>query len=77
MFAAAGLVVINKVDLLPYVDFDRDKCAAYARSINPGVNMLTLSATTGDGIAQWYDWITVRANISSTAAMPRGSVDKT
>ena len=60
MFAAAGLVVINKLDLLPYVDFDLEKCAGYARSINPGVNILTLSATTGEGVPAWYDWITLQ-----------------
>ena len=77
MFAAAGLVIINKSDLLPYVDFDLDKCAAYARSINPGVNILTLSATAGDGIAEWYDWIAVRANMITGSRMSQGSVDKT
>jgi len=77
MFAAAGLVIINKSDLLPYVDFDLDKCAAYARSINPGVNILTLSATGGDGIADWYDWIAVRANKITASRMSQGSVDKT
>ena len=43
------LVIINKIDLLPYVDFDLERCAGYARSVNPGVKMLPLSATTGDG----------------------------
>ena len=42
MFAAAGLVIINKIDLLPYVDFDLETCAGYARSVNPGVNILPL-----------------------------------
>ena len=50
MFAAAGLVIINKIDLLPYVDFDLETCAGYARSVNPDVNMLPLSATTGEGV---------------------------
>jgi hydrogenase nickel incorporation protein HypB len=57
MFAAADLVVVNKTDLLPYVDFDVERCHAYARSVNPGVRMITLSATTGDGVGAWYDWI--------------------
>ncbi|WP_328401935.1 hydrogenase nickel incorporation protein HypB [Nocardia sp. NBC_00403] len=57
MFAAAGLVIVNKTDLLPYVDFDLDKCREYARSINPGVEMLPMSVTTGDGVARWYDWL--------------------
>ena len=57
MFAAAGLVIINKTDLLRYVDFDLEKCCSYARSVNPGVNILPLSATTGEGVQEWYDWI--------------------
>jgi hydrogenase nickel incorporation protein HypB len=57
MFAAAGLVVINKIDLLPYVDFDPDACVRYARTTNPGVEVLTLSATTGEGLTEWYDWL--------------------
>jgi hydrogenase nickel incorporation protein HypB len=61
MFAAAGLILINKIDLMPYVDFDLDVCSRYARSINPAAEILPLSATTGDGIAAWYDWIELRA----------------
>ena len=57
MFGAADLVIVNKVDLLPYVDFDVAMCEKYARSINPGLELLTLSATTGEGIDHWYDWV--------------------
>src|SRR6185312_10500398 len=46
MFAAAGLVIINKTDLLPYVDFDLDACLGFARSVNPGVEILPVSATS-------------------------------
>jgi hydrogenase nickel incorporation protein HypB len=62
MFAAAGLVIINKVDLLPYVDFDLDLCAQHARSVNPGVEILPVSATKGDGMDDWLQWIYTRAN---------------
>lgn len=57
MFAAADLVIINKIDLLPYVDFDVDRCVAYARSVNPDVRVLTVSATTGEGMDRWYAWV--------------------
>jgi hydrogenase nickel incorporation protein HypB len=60
MFAAAGLVLINKVDLLPYVDFDLDLCAQHARSVNPGVEILPVSATKGDGMDVWLQWIDAR-----------------
>ncbi|MFJ2211819.1 hydrogenase nickel incorporation protein HypB [Streptomyces sp. NPDC101062] len=57
MFAAADLVIINKIDLLPYVDFDVEQCEKYARSVNPDLRVLTVSATTGEGMAAWYDWV--------------------
>ena len=64
MFAAAGLVLINKVDLLPYVDFDLDLCAQHARSVNPNVEIVPVSATKGDGMDAWYQWIDARANVN-------------
>jgi hydrogenase nickel incorporation protein HypB len=57
MFAASGVVLINKIDLLPYVDFDLEKCTKYVRSINPDAGILTTSATRGDGLETWYEWI--------------------
>ncbi|MFD5896538.1 hydrogenase nickel incorporation protein HypB [Streptomyces sp. NPDC060366] len=60
MFAAADLVIINKIDLLPYVDFDVARCEEYARSVNPGLTTLALSATTGEGMRSWYDWVAER-----------------
>ena len=57
MFAAAELVLINKVDLLPYVDFDLDVCTANARSVNPHAKVIPVSATTGEGIEFWHRWI--------------------
>jgi hydrogenase nickel incorporation protein HypB len=77
MFAAAGLVIINKIDLMPYVDFDLEMCAGYARSVNPGVNILPLSATTGEGVQAWYEWIASQARPSANADMSQVSVDKT
>ncbi len=73
MFAAAGLVVLNKIDLLPYVDFDLEKFGNFVKSINPTAEILPLSATTGDGTAAWFDWIELRANDN----MSQRSVDKT
>lgn len=58
MFAAAELVLVNKIDLLPYVDFDVARCAEYARSVHPGVRILPVSATTGEGLPEWYGWLT-------------------
>jgi hydrogenase nickel incorporation protein HypB len=63
MFAAADLVLVNKIDLLPYVDFDLDLCTKYARSVNPGVQVLPLSATTGEGVNRWYSWISKPSSV--------------
>jgi hydrogenase nickel incorporation protein HypB len=65
MFAAAGLVVVNKIDLVPYVSFDLETFSGFARSVNPGVELLAVSATSGDGLDAWYDWI--RTNIDVLA----------
>jgi hydrogenase nickel incorporation protein HypB len=50
MFQAASTLIINKIDLLPYVEFNLDRCEAYARQVNPGIEIMTLSATTGEGL---------------------------
>jgi hydrogenase nickel incorporation protein HypB len=63
MFATAGLVILNKVDLLPYVDFDVDAFSSHARAVNPAVSILPVSATRGDGLDAWFEWIDSRANI--------------
>ena len=57
MFAAADLVVVNKTDLLPYVDFDLDRLATDARRLNPGLAVLALSARSGDGFGAWLRWL--------------------
>jgi hydrogenase nickel incorporation protein HypB len=60
MFRAANLVLLNKTDLLPYVDFDVDRFIADARKLNPDIVVLRLSATQGDGVADWLDWLRKR-----------------
>lgn len=57
MFAAADLVVVNKTDLLPYVDFDLDELAKRARSINPGVEVIALSVRDRENLDAWYAWL--------------------
>jgi hydrogenase nickel incorporation protein HypB len=57
MFRAAELVLLNKTDLLPYVDFDMAKATANALAVNPRVTVLPLSARTGEGLAAWYAWL--------------------
>lgn len=57
MFAAADLMILNKIDLLPYVEFDVEQCIEYARRVKPRIEVLQLSATTGVGMGQWHGWI--------------------
>ena len=57
MFRAASLMLISKIDLLPHVDFDVARVTASAREVNPGISVLALSARTGEGMEQWYDWL--------------------
>ncbi len=61
MFRAASLIVLNKMDLLPYVAFDLDRFQAFARQINPGVTVLPLSASRGDGFGDWIGWLREQA----------------
>lgn len=57
MFQAAEVMILNKTDLLPHVDFDPDAAIANARQVNPAITALPLSARTGEGIGAWYDWL--------------------
>lgn len=57
MFHAADLMIINKTDLLAYVDFDIDRCIRYARQVNPDIEILQLSSTTGKDFHIWIDWL--------------------
>ena len=57
MFAAADLVLVNKTDLLPHVDFDVERMTAQARSLNPTVSVLPVSVRTGDGLPDWHSWL--------------------
>jgi hydrogenase nickel incorporation protein HypB len=58
MFQGAALLVINKLDLLPYVDFDVAACIDYARRINPHIQVIQTTATKEQGLHPWYQWLT-------------------
>ena len=57
MFRAADLVLLNKIDLLPHLDFDADRAVANARAVNPEASLLRVSARTGEGLGAWYEWL--------------------
>jgi hydrogenase nickel incorporation protein HypB len=59
MFHAASIMLLNKVDLLPYLDFDVEQCIAYAKQVNPRIKVLKVSAKSGEGMQDWYQWLTL------------------
>lgn len=60
MFHAADLLLLNKIDLLPYLDFDVEQCIGYARRVNPNIQVLKVSARSGEGLEAWYAWLRER-----------------
>ncbi|NDP64191.1 hydrogenase nickel incorporation protein HypB [Polaromonas sp.] len=57
MFAAARLMILNKTDLLPHLQFDVQRCIDFARRVNPSIEIIQLSATTGAGMDDWLHWL--------------------
>ena len=57
MFAAADIMILNKIDLLPYLHFDVEACIANAKRVNPNIQVIQLSATSGEGMDAWLAWL--------------------
>jgi hydrogenase nickel incorporation protein HypB len=70
MFAASSLMLINKIDLLPHVDFSVERAVDYARQVNPAIEAMTLSARSGEGLAAWYDWLRRQARVAPPSGHP-------
>jgi len=62
-FSRAGLVILNKIDLLPYIQFDIAKAKEHVRKVNPGAEILEVSATTGANLDQWYAWLEKKRSV--------------
>ncbi len=73
MFAAADVMLLNKCDLLPYLEFDADLAEANARRVNPNLTIFRVSATSGDGLSAWLDWI--QSGLEAQRAKRSDSVD--
>lgn len=58
IFHSANLMLLNKCDLLPHLQFDRQRCLDYARQVNPDLQILEVSALTGEGMDGWIGWLT-------------------
>ena len=63
MFLSSDLCIINKIDLLPYLNLDIQKLKTYAKQVNPNLEFIEVSATTGEGMQNWYSWL--RNNLNS------------
>jgi hydrogenase nickel incorporation protein HypB len=70
MFRAAEVMILNKIDLLPHLDFDMDLVVANARRVNPDIEVLALSARSGEGLQAWYDWLRRAAAAARNDATP-------
>jgi hydrogenase nickel incorporation protein HypB len=57
MFRESAVMILNKVDLLPYVPFNVARCLEFVRQVNPRLRVILVSALRGDGLEEWYDWI--------------------
>jgi hydrogenase nickel incorporation protein HypB len=68
MFRAADLMLLNKIDLLPYVPFNMNRCIAYARQVNPALKVLQVSVLKGDGMDAWYSFLRDRKAVQSVTA---------
>lgn len=68
MFRSSHVCIINKTDLLPYLDVDVEKAKEYARQVNPNLHFIELSATTGEGFDLWIDWLLKEAATGMPAA---------
>ncbi|MDJ0618470.1 MAG: hydrogenase nickel incorporation protein HypB [Calothrix sp. MO_192.B10] len=62
MFRASEVMILTKIDLLPYVQFDVQKCIEYAQQVNPGIKIFQVSAQTGSGLDGWYEWLFHQVN---------------
>ncbi|MEH2228489.1 MAG: hydrogenase nickel incorporation protein HypB [Nostoc sp.] len=66
IFRASDIMILTKIDLLPYLQFDVKKCIEYAREVNPKIQIFQVSATTGAGLENWYAWLTEKiTNLSA------------
>jgi hydrogenase nickel incorporation protein HypB len=67
MFRAADLMLLSKCDLLPHLDFDAGLAVANARRVNPGIRVIRVSATSGEGLGEWLEWVKAGCRHAATA----------
>lgn len=70
MFSVSDLMLISKTDLLPYLEFNVDKTIEYAKRVNPDLEVIRVSAKSGEGMEKWIEWICSKRNVSGLADRP-------
>lgn len=70
MFRAAGVMLINKIDLIPHLEFDIERCAQFAREVNPKLEIMRVSARTREGLDPWYQWLRTRIEALGVESAP-------
>ncbi|MFK4441150.1 hydrogenase nickel incorporation protein HypB [Caballeronia udeis] len=73
MFRASRLMLLSKIDLLPHLRFDLARCIAYARQVNPSIEVLQVSAQTGQGMKAWYAWLEAAALAEAGETVRQGA----
>lgn len=68
MFRESDVMILTKTDLLPYLQFDVNRCLDYAKQVNPNIFIVQVSSMTGDGLSSWYDWL---GNTLSNVSLPK------
>ncbi|HUD14806.1 MAG TPA: hypothetical protein VMQ56_14235, partial [Terracidiphilus sp.] len=77
IFHKAALLILTKIDLLPYVPFDIEAAKANARQVNPDIEILEVSCSTGKGMDEWRAWLAERrAKRQGAVSAPRGGAEK-
>lgn len=76
MFRAAQVMILNKIDLLPHLNFDVETCIGYAKTVNPMIKIFQLSATSGEGMCVWYDWLKQQVRQDSDNKNSNASIEQ-
>lgn len=73
IFQISEAVILNKVDTMPYFDFDEEEFSGVVRSLNPGAPIFRIAATKGEGVGEWAEWLAARIEAKKAAADAAGS----
>lgn len=67
MFQVSDLLLVNKIDLLPHLDFNLEACIAFAKEVNPNIEIIEMSCSEGSGMEAWYEWLREKVQLKNAA----------